>query len=303
LGVLIGLALGVLGGGGSILTVPALVYALGEPARTATTESLVIVGAAAVAGTIAHARAGHVRFRSGLAFGTAGIAASYAGTAANGRVDPNVLLLAFAALMVAAGLAMTIRRPGQQTPAVGSDAVGPHAVESHAAGGGPPAAQAGPAPASEPEPHAEGALAVLAPPRTAPSGHRSEIHPVVHPAVKVLVAGLAVGLLTGFFGVGGGFVIVPALVMVLGYPMPAAVGTSLLVIAVNSAAALTARIGHTSPHWSLLVPFGLAALAGALAGRPIADLVPAAALSKAFTVLLFAVAGYVAIRAGLALTG
>ena len=290
LGVLIGLALGILGGGGSILTVPALVYVLGEPVRTATTESLVIVGAAAVAGTVVHARAGHVRFGSGLAFGAVGVAASYAGTAVNSRVDPNVLLMAFAAVMVTAGLAMTVRRAGRRTSAARPDAVAGGSLAAPVIRAGTP----------ESGSRAAGTLAVLTPPvRIVAPAHRT----AVHPAVKVLLAGLAVGFLTGFFGVGGGFVIVPALVMVLGYPMPAAVGTSLLVIAVNSAAALTARAGQMSPHWSLLIPFGLAALAGSLAGRPIADRVPAAVLSKAFTVLLFAVAGYVAVRAGLALAG
>jgi uncharacterized membrane protein YfcA len=145
------------------------------------------------------------------------------------------------------------------------------------------------------------------PSRTPEAADAGEGHPsarrLADETAKVLLAGVAVGFLTGFFGVGGGFVVVPALVMVLGYRMPVAVGTSLLVIAVNSAAALSARIGHATFHWSLLVPFALAALAGSLAGRRVADAVPAGALSKAFTVLLFAVAGYMALRSGLALTG
>jgi len=83
LGLLIGLSLGTLGGGGSILTVPALVYVLGEPARAATTESLVIVGIAALVAAVGHARAGQVKWGAGLIFGAIGVAASYAGTAAN----------------------------------------------------------------------------------------------------------------------------------------------------------------------------------------------------------------------------
>lgn len=121
-------------------------------------------------------------------------------------------------------------------------------------------------------------------------------------AVRILLAGLAVGFLTGFLGVGGGFVIVPVLVMVLGYPMPVAVGTSLLVIAVNSAAALTARAGTATFHWSLIIPFAAAAIAGSLAGKGVTDRVTPKALTTAFAVLLFAVAGYVAVRAGLALS-
>lgn len=294
LGLLIGLALGALGGGGSILTVPALVYVLGEPARAATTESLAIVGIAAAAGAMAHARTGHVRWGPGVAFGLAGVAASYAGTAVNGRVDANVLLLAFAGLMAAAGVAMAIRRPAPDSRAC--DPVPAQRTSS----------------AAIPRPHlalgsGAGATATLlrAPTQiieATAGGRAPAVRRAADGTVMIVVAGLAVGFLTGFFGVGGGFVIVPALVMGLGYRMPEAVGTSLLVIAVNSAAALSARIGHVTFHWSLLVPFALAALAGSLTGRRVADAVAPARLSRAFTVMMFAVAGFMALRSGLALT-
>ena len=111
--------------------------------------------------------------------------------------------------------------------------------------------------------------------------------------LKIIAAATGVGLLTGFFGVGGGFVIVPALVLAMGIDMPAAVGTSLLVIAINSATALAARLGgHTSLDWPLLGVFTAAALAGALAGNRLASRVDPARLSTAFTVLLVAVAAY-----------
>ncbi|GAA2001181.1 sulfite exporter TauE/SafE family protein [Catenulispora subtropica] len=295
LGLLIGLALGALGGGGSILTVPALVYVLGEPVRTATTESLVIVGVAAVAGTVAHSRAGHVRWGPGVAFGLAGVAASYAGTAVNGRVDANLLLLAFAGLMAAAGVAMAVRRSG--SPAQAPEVYPPRDADTanlrlHSA----------PARASAAVATVERTLSRASEATVAENGHPTARRPA-DGMVMILSAGVAVGFLTGFFGVGGGFVIVPALVMALRYRMPAAVGTSLLIIAVNSAAALSARIGHVTFHWSLLIPFALAALAGSLTGRRVADAVPAATLSRAFTVMLFAVAGYMALRSGLALTG
>ena len=293
LGLLIGLALGALGGG-SILTVPALVYVLGEPVHGATTESLLIVGAAAAAGTVAHARRGHVRWGPGLGFGPVGVAASYAGTAVNGRVDANVLLLAFAALMAAAGVAMAIRRSAPGADA--SEAIRPPSSSA-------PVAHIRLARGSGSSATATVVRAPSRQPETFSSGKGYPSRRLTGEMVKILLAGTAVGFLTGFFGVGGGFVIVPALVMVLGYRMPAAVGTSLLVIAVNSAAALSARIGHTTFHWSLLIPFALTALAGSLAGRRVADAVPAATLSKAFTVLLFAVAGYMAVRSGLALIG
>ncbi len=283
IGLLIGLSLGAVGGGGSILTVPALVYVLGQTARESTTESLVIVGITALIAAVGHARSGRVNWRAGLAFGAVGILASYAGTAANRSIDPDLLLLAFAGLIVVAAAAMVRqqRRPGPARhldPAgtdFASDAAGP--------GRGPEASGAGLGSGST----ATALVATASRPRAGT--------PV---ALKVVVAGLAVGFLTGFFGVGGGFIIVPALVAVLGYSMPAAVGTSLLVIAVNSAAALLARTGHVTFHWSVIIPVTAAAIAGSLFGKRIADRARPAALARAFVVLMVIVAGYVAIRSG-----
>lgn len=274
-GVLIGVSLGALGGGGSILTVPALVYALGESAHAATTGSLVIVGVTAVAGVAAHTRTGHVRWAAGTAFGLAGVAASYAGTALNRHLDPNALLLAFAVLMAVTAAAMLRRTrtyvdaPSEAIPAAAGARANPRPVDSSA-------------------------TAVVA---------LSRIH-ILTPALvaKVIGAGLVVGFLTGFLGVGGGFVIVPVLVMVLGYPMPVAVGTSLLIIALNSAAALSARIGHDTFHWSMIIPFTLAAIAGSLGGKKIAGRVTQTTLTRSFAGLLIAVAAYVIVRSIAGLT-
>jgi uncharacterized membrane protein YfcA len=249
LGAVIGLSLGALGGGGSILTVPALVYLLGEPAHAATTASLVIVGLTSIVGAVGHARSGNVRWLPGLVFGAVGIAASYAGTAVNRQVDPDVLLLAFAVMMLVAAGAMFRR-------------------SAH----GPP---------------------------VAPVDEQPYLTPGV--AVKVVLAGSLVGFLTGFLGVGGGFIIVPALVMVLDFPMPAAVGTSLLVIAVNCGAALLARAGHQSFHWSVIVPFTVAAIVGSLAGTRVAGRVSGVTLTRAFAGLLVAVGLYTATRSLLTL--
>lgn len=239
-GLLIGLSLGALGGGGSILTVPALVYVLGQSAPAAVTASLVIVGVAALTGAAGHALDHHVRWIPGLLFAAFGAGASYAGTALSRQVDPNVLLLAFAGLMLLAGAGM-LRRSAE---------------------------------------------------RARPTAENTDL-------AALVVAGAFVGFLTGFFGVGGGFVIVPALVMALGYDMPAAVGTSLLVIAVNSAVALAARAGHESFHWAVIVPFTVAAVLGSLAGRQVATRLPSTQLRRAFVALLFAVACYTAVRSGI----
>lgn len=116
---------------------------------------------------------------------------------------------------------------------------------------------------------------------------------------KVVLAALGVGFLTGLFGVGGGFVIVPALVLVLGLTMPAAAGTSLLVIAINSAASLAARSGQAHLDWALIIPLTATAMLGAIAGKSIADRLPAAILNRSFAILLLAVAAYVAVGSAL----
>jgi uncharacterized membrane protein YfcA len=126
-------------------------------------------------------------------------------------------------------------------------------------------------------------------------------HLDVATALRVALVGTVVGFLTGLFGVGGGFVIVPALTLVLGFTMPQAVGTSLLVIAVNAATALAVRLGTTGIEWSVAVPFTLAALTGVLAGSSIASRVDAGALVRWFAVSLVALSLYITIDAVISL--
>lgn len=275
-GLLIGLSLGALGGGGSILTVPALVYLLHQQPHAATTGSLIIVGITALAGTAAHWRAGRVRVAQGVTFGALGIAGSYAGTKLSASIRPELLLVLFAGLMLAATAAMLRRRPHtavRKTTAAAAVVpdVAPITLDRSA-----PAA---------PEQ------------RPGTGGGRRADTTVARRALKIAAAATGVGLLTGFFGVGGGFVIVPALVLALGFEMPTAVGTSLLVISVNSAAALTARLG-TDVHldWALTGVFTLAALVGTLAGNHVASRVSASKLTAAFALLLVAVAAYTLAR-------
>jgi uncharacterized membrane protein YfcA len=283
-GLAIGVSLGALGGGGSILTVPALVYLLHQNAHAATTASLIIVGLTALAGAIGHWRAGRVRAGAGTVFGLLGVAGSYAGSRASAAVNQHVLLVAFAVLMVIAAVAMLRRRT--------APARGP-APEREVPD--PPLAPAGPQrPASR-------AVAVLTRPAVAvltrPAVAVTAAVPRWKSYAKVVAAATVVGLLTGFFGVGGGFVIVPALVLALGFDMPAAVGTSLLVIAINSAAAFAARAdGGLHLDWSLIAVFTGAAIVGTLAGKRIADRVSGRGLTIAFAVLLVALAAYVLAR-------
>jgi uncharacterized membrane protein YfcA len=256
IGLLIGLSLGALGGGGSILTVPALVYLLGQDPRAATTGSLLIVGVTAVAGMAAHHRAGRVRVVQGLVFGVLGIAGAYVGSKLSATVAPAVLLAAFSVLMLVVAAMMVVRR--------------------RAAAGG------------------EVEVSSL-------DGPVLQLRPTFACAcpqvLKVVVTASAVGLLTGFFGVGGGFVVVPALVLALGFTMPVAVGTSLLVIAINSTSALVSRMG-TGVHldWALIGVFTLAAIVGSVLGGRLATRVRPERLTAAFTALLVVVALYTAVR-------
>lgn len=265
LGVLIGLSLGALGGGGSILTVPALVFVLGLTAQQATAGSLVIVGVTAVIASIGHARAGNTRWGRGATLALVGVPASVLGSKLNRDVNPDVLLLAFAALMVVAAVGMLLR--AKPTP--------PTATPDQQPGSG------------------SGSTVI----RT--REQRTIAPPAITTAVWILAAGLGIGLLTGFLGVGGGFIIVPVLVVLLRYDMPAAVGTSLLVIALNSAVALVARLGHGGLVWHVVVPFTLAAVAGSLGGTRLGDRIDPASLTRAFAVLLLVVAAYVGIQAGI----
>jgi uncharacterized membrane protein YfcA len=259
LGLLIGVSLGALGGGGSILAVPALVYAAGQTPKHATTTSLVLVAVTALIGIIPHWRAHRVRFGAGTVFGLVGVAGSLLGSRWNQAADPDLLLLAFAGLMFIAATAMwrRTRRPAS------------------------PARSLGAAAASVPIAHTRTFdLATL---------------------LRVAAAGTIVGLLTGFFGVGGGFVIVPALVLALGFTMPEAVGTSLLVITINSIVALGTRFQSGAIEWGTVIPFTLASLLGVVVGTRLASTKDSTSLQRWFVVLLVAVATYTAVHSALAL--
>lgn len=271
LGLLIGAVLGGLGGGGAILTVPGLVYLVGQDAQEATTSSLVIVGLTALVGTASYVRGRRVRWGVGLTFGVVGIPATWLGSALNHRVDEQALLLGFSGLMVLAALAMINDR--RTAPPVATLA------------GNPGEAPAGP---SAPRPLAAATRLAT---RTAVAAAPVTTRP---PVVATVLVALAAGLMTGFFGVGGGFVIVPALVLALRLPMEQAVGTSLVIVALNSGSALVSRAGEAHFDWSVMVPFTLAAMVATLLGKRVADRLPARRLQVAFAVLMLLVAGYTA---------
>jgi uncharacterized membrane protein YfcA len=208
LAVAVGVTLGLLGGGGSILTVPLLVYVAGLPPQEAITTSLFVVGTTAAVGAVGHARAGRVRWRTGAVFGAVGMAGALVGGLVGARLPGAVLLSAFALMMLATSVAM-IR--GRRRPA--------------------------------PERAAE------------------EL-----PVLRVVAQGAAVGLVTGLVGAGGGFLVVPALALLGGLPMPVAVGTSLVVIAMQSAAGFAGHLTGSTLDWTLTLVVTAAAVAGSLVG-------------------------------------
>ena len=240
LAILIGWSVGALGGGGSILALPVLVFAAGQAPNAATATSTILVALSSAIALIPHARARRVRPRAGLVFAVAGIPAALFGGWLAHDLDPDLLLLLFTPVMVVAATSM-LRSPRE------------------------------------------------------PSSREPRVWPLPG------CVGLGVGLLTGVFGVGGGFVIVPALVLVLGVPMPEAVGTSLFVIMINSLVALSTRLHADTVEWGIVVPFVVSAMVGVAIGTRTADRVPADRLRDGFALLLLAVAAFSATRSGWAL--
>ena len=236
--VLIGLSLGLLGSGGSMLTVPILVYLAGEPPKLAIVEGLAIVGFIALAGAIPHAIHRNVDLRSVVYFGVPGMAGAFAGSAVAAYVPGAIQLTIFAAVMIVAAAAMVRGRPE--------------------------------APADD-EPH---------------------------PAWRVALPGLGVGLLTGLVGVGGGFLIVPALVLLLGVPMRRAIGTSLLVIALNCAAGFAKSLhvlteSGLSVNYRLVILFVIIGGAGSFVGHRVAQGMPQEALRRGFAGFLVLMGAFI----------
>ena len=224
LAVFVGIALGLLGGGGSILTVPLLAYVAGMDAKQAIATSLLVVGVTSAVGAVSHARGGRVQWRTGLIFGGAGMAGAYAGGLLARFIPGTVLLIGFAVMMVATAVAMLRGRTVVET-------------------GG---------------------------------GDRNL------PMPKIIAEGLVVGLVTGLVGAGGGFLVVPALALLGGLPMPVAVGTSLVVIAMKSFAGLAGYLSSVQIDWTVALAVTSAAVAGALIGARLTAMVDPEALRKGF---------------------
>ena len=227
----VGLSLGALGSGGSIITIPLLVYVAGVPADTAVGMSLVIVGTTSMVGAFLHFKNGNVAWKPSLMFAVTGMVGSFIGSYGTQMVSRRTLMLLFALVMVVVGVRMWRTK----------DAI---------------------------------------------------LHSGEFSAVRCLSIGFAVGLLTGFLGVGGGFLIVPALVLFAGLDSRMAVGTSLPVIALNSTTGIVGQLRFVSFDWSLLLGFLFFALGGMVVGAALANRLAEYRLRRLFacTVLILAVA-------------
>lgn len=262
LGLVTGAVMGALGGGGAILTIPVLIYVLGMPPHDATTASLVIVGVSAASTAVSHVRGGTARLLDAVVLAVVGIVGTYAGSLASAAVPAAVLVVLLASLLAVVGGLMVRQTPG------GADDDPDVAIATGEA--------------------ASGASGVVG-----ASGNTASSGSTARRLGPIAAVGVGVGLLTGFFGVGGGFAIVPALTLVLGYSMRAAIGTSLLVIALNSATALAARLVQgASLDWPLVATFTVGAILGGLLGGRLARRASPQALRRGFAVLLFLVAAY-----------
>jgi len=236
---LIGLLLGLLGSGGSILTVPVLVYLVGEPEKLAIAESLAIVGGISLVGAIPYALKRQIDWRSVLWFGVPGVTGTFLGAALSVFLSGVVQLLLFAVVMLLAAVMMF-----------------------------------------QPQ--------------------RGEVQPAPHPRspLKISMEGLGVGVATGLVGVGGGFLIIPALVLLGGLPMSLAVGTSLLIIAAKSFAGF-AKYTHVlaeqnlSMHWDLILIFTVIGIVGSLLGARLGKSVSNDSLKRGFAGFLVVMGLYV----------
>lgn len=232
LAVVIGILLGLLGGGGSIMTVPVLVYGLSYPMKEAVPMSLVVVGVTSLFGAAGHHRRGNVRWDAVLSFGPAAIAGAFAGARLAHFVSGRAQLIIFGCLMLAAAVSMYFG------PALWQGSSAPE-----------------PAPAKRP-----------------------------FPVISTL--GFVVGVLTGLVGIGGGFLYVPALVLLGGLAMKEAVGTSLVLIILSCLTGLAGYLGTIALDWRVTGLFTSLAIVGAVIGSRLVKSVSQTALRRGFAGLL-----------------
>lgn len=237
LAAVMGAVLGLLGGGGSILTLPILKYGLGMPTKEAIATSLLIVATTSIAGVITHAKAGNVNWRTGLIFSGFGMLGAYLGGMGAGFLSGSVLLGLFVAMMVVTAIAMLRKASSDE---------------------------------AQPPPEKEMAVG------------------------KIAIDGLVVGLVTGLVGAGGGFLVVPALVLFGNMGMRRAIGTSLLVITLKSFAGLAGHLSHVSINFELAGLLSVAAILGSYLGAVAGRSIDPKHLRKGFAYFVLAMAAWMA---------
>lgn len=239
----IGLSLGLLGSGGSILTVPILMFVLQRPDKLAVAESLAIVGVIALAGAIPYAARGQVHWRTVWIFGSSGMLGAYAGACLAHYLSGRAQLIVFATVMIVAASMMVKERKWNE-----------------------------------------------------PAGA------VSHPTWLIVLEGFLIGSLTGCIGVGGGFIIVPALVLLINLPMYLAIGTSLTIIAMNSLTGFIKQCVSLQQldmqvSWPLIAIFSIIGLFGSVAGGLLAKKIPQLCLRQIFGYLMFPLSFYILMHA------
>lgn len=249
--------LGILGAGGSILTVPILVYGFGMDPVSASAQSLFIVGTTAALGAVLAARKQLVRFQVALLFAA-----------------PAMTAVVLVRKIVVAKLPPTLLEWGPVTLTKGAFVMIVFAILMLAA-----------------------ARAMLRPsrPRPEPASHFHGLSGAKL-ALQQAAQGVGVGALTGLVGAGGGFLIIPALVHFARLNMKEAVGTSLLVIAINSLVGFAGDVGRTTIHWDILLPFAALAFAGMLAGRKFTHGVSNERLKPAFGWFVLAIGSAILLK-------
>lgn len=249
LAICIGISLGLIGGGGSILAAPVLIYVMSVPAKSAFAMTLVIVGVASLIGAIPHWRQGNVNPKIIALFAPASMLGAYLGArlASLPFITPTIQLVTFGVMMLIASIIMIRKGASKSEKSLDN-------VEHH------------------------------------------DQHAGIPKWLAIALEGLVVGVLTGFIGIGGGFLVIPALVLLGKTPMKEAVGTSLIILALKSVTGFAGYFGHVPIDWDLLLSFTIASSAGILLGSYFNQFVSAKQLEKGFGYFVLAVAIFVLIK-------
>ena len=234
LAIIIGVLLGLLGGGGSILTVPVLVYLADIPAKSAIITSLIVVGSTSIIATLYHSSKQRVCWKTGMIFGSAGMVGAFLGGRLTIYVPDALLLILLGLVMLLASFSMIFGKKAATTDEDASN------IES------------------------------------------TSFCPAELPIIAILLDGFFLGIITGLVGVGGGFLLVPALTHLATLPVHAAIGTSLFIISLQSAAALMGHANHLNVDLQLTAIITAMAILGSFIGAKFAAYLPASILKRGF---------------------